>query len=122
MMAFGELYARGGRGGGKQVVPADWIEASLVPRGRSSRSGLSYGYGWWIRELGGVDAYFAWGYGGQFIFVVPQLELVVVTTSSPEPGADRRGHLEAVYQLVENLVIRPIAEATVLRVWLQSHA
>jgi hypothetical protein len=26
-------------------------------------------YGWWMREIGGRQAYYAWGYGGRFIFV-----------------------------------------------------
>ena len=41
----------------------------------------SYGYWWWSDEFAGETAWFAWGYGGQFIFVFDALELVVVTTS-----------------------------------------
>ena len=39
-----------------------------------------------------IDTCFAWGYGGQYIFVLPQLELVMVTTSSPDVSEERRGH------------------------------
>ena len=111
MMAFGELYANQGRANGRQVVPAEWVQASLVPRTRSRWSERLYGYGWWMRELAGQRAYYAWGYGGQFIFVVPDLELVVVTTSSANPGAGRRGHRRALDELVEERVVGAIARA-----------
>jgi CubicO group peptidase (beta-lactamase class C family) len=104
MVAFGELYLRRGRAGGKQVVPEAWVDASLVPRGRSDYSGQLYGYGWWIRELAGREVYYAWGYGGQFIFIVPDLEMVVVTTSVPTPGPQGREQLQGIYEMVERLI------------------
>jgi CubicO group peptidase (beta-lactamase class C family) len=99
MLAFGELYLRRGVAGGRQVVPEAWIEASLVPRGRSDWSGQLYGYGWWIRDMGGRRVFYAWGYGGQFIFVVPEHETVIVTTSSVTAAPERHDHLEAIYEL-----------------------
>ena len=109
MLAFGELYLHRGRANGKQIIPESWVDASWVPRTRSRRSGRMYGYGWWMRELGGVWAYYAWGYGGQFIFVVPKLDTVIVTTASDSPGEGRRGHLGGVYDLVGRLILEPIA-------------
>ena len=80
------------------------MDASFIPRGRSDYSGQLYGYGWWIRELAGRQVYYAWGYGGQFIFIVPDLEMVVVTTSVPTPGPQRREQLQGVYGMVERLI------------------
>jgi CubicO group peptidase (beta-lactamase class C family) len=108
MVAFGELYLNRGRAGDRQIVPEDWIDRSLVSRGRSSWSGQSYGYGWWLRDVGGHDAFFAWGFGGQYIFVIPNLELVVVTTSSSTVAEDRRSHRRNVFDLVEGLVVEPL--------------
>ena len=104
MLAFGELYLRRGRAGGKQLVSEAWVDASFVPRGRSDYSDQLYGYGWWIRELAGREVYYAWGYGGQFIFIVPDLEMVIVTTSVPTPGPQRREQLHGIYAMVERLV------------------
>ena len=71
MLAFGELYRNRGRANGRQVVPEPWID----PLVRAARPLLlpivEHEYGWWIRELGGHRAYYAWGFGGQYIFVVP---------------------------------------------------
>jgi CubicO group peptidase (beta-lactamase class C family) len=109
MLAFGELYLNRGRANGRQIVPERWIDVSFVPRGRSDWSDQQYGYGWWIRELAGYRCYYGWGYGGQFIFVVPDLHLVIVTTSSTAVDEERRGHRRTIYDLVERYVIEPIA-------------
>ncbi len=105
MVEIGELYISRGRVGDEQVVSDAWIQESLEPRTHSRRSGREYGYGWWIRMLAGHRVYYAWGYGGQFIFVVPDLSLVVVTTSSPTPGRGRREHLRTIYDLMEHDLI-----------------
>jgi CubicO group peptidase (beta-lactamase class C family) len=117
MLAFGKLYLNRGRVNDQQVVPEEWIETSWVPRTRSRFSNRLYGYGWWIRELAGRKVYYAWGFGGQFIFVVPEIKMVVVTTSSDAPGRERRGHLGGVYDLVESHVIAPAAAAMGLNRW-----
>jgi CubicO group peptidase (beta-lactamase class C family) len=106
MVAFGQLYLDRGHAQGRQIVPASWIDRSFVPRGRSYWSDQEYGYGWWIRELGGHGAYYAWGFGGQYIFVVADLQLVVVTTSSSTVAEDRRSHRRNVFDLVESLVVK----------------
>jgi len=112
MLAFGEIYLNEGRLGEKQVVPAAWVKASLMPRVQSRREAdRYYGYGWWIRELGGRQAFYAWGYGGQYIFLIPSLDLVIVTTSSSSVGEERRGHRMTVFDLVERLIIAPVAGA-----------
>jgi CubicO group peptidase (beta-lactamase class C family) len=109
MLAFGELYLNDGRAGGREVVPERWIEASFVARTQSRWSDQLYGYGWWMREFAGHDAYFAWGYGGQYVFVLPDLDLVIVTTSSTTVSDERRGHRRTIFDLVERFVIEPIA-------------
>jgi CubicO group peptidase (beta-lactamase class C family) len=109
MVQFGELYLHRGQVNGRQVVPASWVAESFVPRGRSGWSDELYGYGWWIREMAGVPAYYAWGYGGQFIFVIPALDLVVVSTSAVTVSDDRRTHRRTVDDLVEQAIVAPIA-------------
>jgi CubicO group peptidase (beta-lactamase class C family) len=110
MLAIGETYLSGGQRNGRQVIPAEWIDASFQPHAESPREeGRYYGYGWWIRNMAGFESPYAWGYGGQFILLVPELELVVVTTSSSNPGPDRRRHTRAMYDLVEYEVIAPFS-------------
>ena len=112
LLAFGLLYANGGRHDGRQIVPAEWIELSWRRLGRSPWNGHSYGYGWWTRTLAGYDVHFAWGYGGQYVFVVPELQLVTVVTSSltnRPPGS--RGHNWRVLRLIRDYVIPAVADS-----------
>jgi CubicO group peptidase (beta-lactamase class C family) len=112
MLAFGELYLNGGRANGEQIIPEDWVADSLRARAISTREdGRYYGYGWWIREMAGFSAPYAWGYGGQFIILVPDLELIVVTTSSSFPGEERREHLRRLLDLIEFEVVAVMAES-----------
>lgn len=117
MLAFGELYLNEGRVRGRQVVPERWVKTSCDGRGRSRfNPDQEYGYGWWIREFapppGPTDdalplyeSCFAWGYGGQYIFVFQSLDLVVVTTSSIVVGDERRGHRRMIFDLLQDHVL-----------------
>lgn len=104
MMAFGELYLRDGQANGRQIIPKEWIEESFEPRGRSRISGREYGYGWWMRELSGQQTYYAWGFGGQYIMLVPDHDLVIVSTSAAHVSDDRRTHRRTVDDIIEQLV------------------
>ena len=81
---FGQLLLQDGWSGHRRIVPRGWVNEATGRRFSWTVSSgpvehLSYGYLWWID----VDhaAYLAWGYGGQFIYVVPELDLVVVATT-----------------------------------------
>jgi CubicO group peptidase (beta-lactamase class C family) len=108
LMKFAELYRNGGALDGRQVIPAAWVDSSRVRRTSSPFNGHGYGYGWWQRYGRNHQVFFAWGYGGQYAFVVPDLELTVVTTSdavSPREG----DHNGAIHGLLTQLLI-PAAE------------
>ena len=124
MLAFGELYLNKGRVNGQQVVSERWVQQSCEGRARNRRPGnpafdpnggvdpmrdRRYGYGWWVYDIGDYDTCFAWGYGGQYIFVLPALDLVLVTTSSPDVSDERRGHRRVVFDILERLIVAPLA-------------
>lgn len=112
MLMFGELYLNQGRANGVQVVPESWIETSMTRLQESSReAGRYYGYGWWLRDMAGIEISYAWGYGGQFILIAPALRLVVVTTSSSLPGDDRRSHTRGLYRMLEREIVAPLVSA-----------
>jgi CubicO group peptidase (beta-lactamase class C family) len=110
MAAIGELYLNRGLFKGRQVVPAAWVDTSCVPRTTSVWDGdRHYGYGWWIQTFGRHTACFAWGYGGQYIFVFRDLNLVVVATSSTAVSEERRGHRQRLFDLIEQHVLAPVS-------------
>ena len=107
MLKLGKLYLDRGEWDGRRVVPSAWIDSSFVPRTVSPFNGNSYGYGWWERRASGNDIHYAWGYGGQFIFVVPAKSLVVVVTSDAEATRDG-GHNREVHRLIEEVIVPSI--------------
>ena len=83
MAKLGYLYLNRGRWDGEQIVPARWVDQSTTKH--IETTGLmnaaeddGYGYFWWMDAYGGYSAH---GFGGQYIFVVPKLNLVAVFTS-----------------------------------------
>jgi CubicO group peptidase (beta-lactamase class C family) len=84
---LGLLYLHGGRWGGVQIVPGSWVEESVQPVAASEGD---YGYQWWLEDLDGVpkDTFWAEGIDGQFIYVLPSLDMVVVRNGTyvKDPG------------------------------------
>ena len=113
MVRFGELYRNRGSHDGRQVVPEGWVMTSLEPRTRSRWSGEAYGYGWFLGDAGGHSMFYAWGYGGQFIFVVPDLALTVAVTSDPHAPRGSR-HLQAIHRMLDEWIV-PAARGDTLR-------
>ncbi len=103
LIRFGELYRQGGQLDGRRLLPREWIEESWDVRVRSRRDGNGYGLGWWARDAGAYEVRFAWGYGGQFLFVVPELELTVVFTS--DPWSRERGHNRVLHGLLDDYLV-----------------
>lgn len=83
---IGQLVLQHGQWNGRQIVPAEWIAESTRPHINTGIApGLRYGYQWWLGtiEVNGVEQ--PWiggiGNGGQRLWVIPTLDMVVVTTA-----------------------------------------
>jgi CubicO group peptidase (beta-lactamase class C family) len=98
MAKLGYLYLHKGSWDGKQVVSSDWV-AAATQKHTATDGSLGYGYQWWTYPSYG--AYTALGLYGQTIFVVPQSDLIVVTT------ADVDNH-EPIFHLIEEFVLPSI--------------
>lgn len=83
MAKFGQLFLNDGKWNGKQIIPQKWVEESTEVQVNRAPNYVSYGYQWWVRQFGSPshETFFAQGFGGQLIFVVPDLNLVSVFTS-----------------------------------------
>lgn len=103
---FGRLYLEGGARDGRRIVPADWVAASVAPRaahlqpGDNPASHWTFGYGhkWWIPEpppegppAAGQGDFTAIGVWGQYLYVDPAREVIVVKTSA-DPDFDDNDH------------------------------
>ena len=91
---FGQLYLDDGSWQGQHLVSAEWIADTVTRRVDISSWATyseAYGFQWWLDDLEHkglpVETWVTSGYGGQYMFVVPALELVVAFTGhNYEPG------------------------------------
>jgi CubicO group peptidase (beta-lactamase class C family) len=96
MAKLGYLYLHNGVWDGKQIVSAEWVKAA-TQKHTDTGSNLGYGYQWWTYPA--LDAYTAQGLYGQTIFVIPRLNLIVVTTA-----ATTDGHT-SIFKLIEEYIV-----------------
>lgn len=82
MAKFGQLFLQQGRWRDNQIIPENWIAASTTSYSQTNMPGIGYGYMWWIltEDVHGLKkgGYFADGYGGQRLYVIPHINSVVV--------------------------------------------
>jgi len=90
---FGLLFLRDGQWEQRQVVPSKWVAESTASHSERGPEG-GYGYMWWTGEGIGLfsnvtiaeHSYYASGYGGHNVFVLPQRDLVIVHRADTFPG------------------------------------
>ena len=112
MLKFGQLFIDEGAWQGRQLISPEWVAASVARHvDISSWASLSvaYGYQWWLDDLaygtGTTPAYVTSGYGGQYIFAMPDVDVVVAFTGQNYAHGER---IVELYTLVEGIVLRAI--------------
>lgn len=102
---IGRLVLNHGRWQDRQLVPEEWIKASLKPRLVTGVADFRYGYQWWAGTVPWQGGTLSWnagfGNGGQRLFLVPDLDLVVVTTAG---AYDQLVTARRVNQLLQEIV------------------
>ncbi|MEJ2481617.1 MAG: serine hydrolase [Gemmatimonadota bacterium] len=108
MLKYGQLYLDGGTWAGHRIVSEEWIRESRGRYGRLGpidRNGHQYGYLWWHHAYDvddvTIETLEARGNGGQYIFVVPSLDMVAVITS----GNYRNGGLRQPEEILRRWVL-----------------
>jgi len=114
MTKIGQMYLDGGTWQGQRVLDTEWIEESWQKYGALrpvERNGHQYGYLWWHHayEVDGqtVATLEARGNGGQYIFVAPSLDLVVVITS----GNFRNGRTRAPEDILRRFILPAVIDS-----------
>jgi CubicO group peptidase (beta-lactamase class C family) len=105
MAKLGHLCLSGGEWEGQALIPRDYLVESLRPHSAGGPPGdAAYGYFWWVREQAQNGQVFAFGSGGQYIFVVPDVDLVVAMASSGTGQGGYHGDVET-REIVDRVVI-----------------
>lgn len=87
MARFGLVMLQKGLVDSSSLIPSDWIKKTIMPNNSTNGSwgdfsALNYGLSWWTNYNNADSIYFAAGFGGQLIIVVPAKNTVIVTTAN----------------------------------------
>ncbi len=85
MARFGYLYLNRGIWEGQQLIPESHVQTSIHAQSAGGPpENSAYGLLWWVTTLEGHTSFFAAGIGGQYIYVIPDIDLLVVISSEYE--------------------------------------
>jgi CubicO group peptidase (beta-lactamase class C family) len=110
MAKIGQLVLNHGRWQDQRIVDSTWVAASTrrqvdTPH-QTEPHVYHYGYYWWV--LPRWEAFTAWGHGGNFIFIAPAKDMVIVMTSMPDTDDDTVGtQLDGFEELIRPLLEQP---------------
>lgn len=79
---IGQMVLNRGVWDGKRIVSEAWIQESTSRQSEGNVYFGEYGHHWWINQYDGHKAVFGMGYAGQYLTVVPDLDLVIVVNSA----------------------------------------
>ena len=91
-----------GRWKGQQIISSDWIKEMTSVQAQIENIEYSFGYFWWIDET--RDIYFMWGAGGQFAFIAPDKNLVVIMTSFPNTAGEYEIQADEALNIVDKII------------------
>lgn len=80
---IGQLFLKGGMWGSQEIVSEGWIKESTSPQITTGQDDWKYGFLWWLKPFGTAPTDVAWvarGFGGQQLMVVPEYDMVIVST------------------------------------------
>jgi CubicO group peptidase (beta-lactamase class C family) len=108
---IGFLYLNNGYWNGQSIVSEYWVKESTDQQIQAFSHPIygtfGYGYQWWVKKVDGCSSFRAWGRRGQFIAVVPELDLVIaVTSATAQPHPPTSIHYSPLFDLVAASVQR----------------
>ena len=107
LIKIGQLYLNNGVWDRQTIVSKEWVQLSTKEHVKAD-SDYGYGFQWWIRDVNGCKSYRAWGRGGQFIVVIPDLDMVMVVTSKTAIPLAPTFHYSAIFDhIAESLKPNP---------------
>ena len=100
---LGQLYLNNGMWNGQQILPPEFIAASTTPADLTDKGkpNSRYGFFWWLHPEGSEPFYYARGYHGQYIIVIPSQDMVIVRGGYKREQVNTAGHPDDVYKYIE---------------------
>jgi CubicO group peptidase (beta-lactamase class C family) len=100
---FGMLYLNQGHWNGQQVISQEWVRQSTSSH-IDTGGGMEYGYLWWVHPGKDPSIFEAIGYGGQSLYVIPSLDMVIVVTGNVEGVGGAPDPASTIYEWIVKAV------------------
>lgn len=110
MVKIGQLMMDVGEYNGNQLVPKEWILKSIEPVTGRIAGTQNYGYLWFRRMAGDVHMIYAFGNGGQYIMILPELDAVLTVTTRTETGESTRNYRRHLFSIIDQDIV-PLLKA-----------
>jgi CubicO group peptidase (beta-lactamase class C family) len=116
MAVLGYLYLNNGRINEIQIVPETWVALTLSPSTNLTHpnewgayKNYNYAYLWWLGQINEYDLFMGYGYGGQFVVVFPDLNLIVVSTADNNVDPEKSTVQEwAIFDIIAQYILPSI--------------
>ena len=105
LIKIGQLMMDVGQYNGEQLVSREWILESVDIYTRSNFNPYNYGYMWWRKSVEDYEVFFAWGNGGQYILILPELESVISITSNLNNNSGSRRYQREIFRFLGDTII-----------------
>lgn len=106
---IGRMMMDMGEYNGERIVSAEWVLDSVKIYTRSNFNPYDMGYLWWRRKVSGYDVIFAWGHGGQYILMIPELDTVIAVTSDLIQNQGR-GYQSRFFNYLDEVLVPLLSE------------
>ncbi len=105
MIKIGKLMMDVGVYNGEQLVSKDWIVRSVEPVTGRRVGSQNYGYLWFRRMVGDYHMAYAFGNGGQYIMMLPELDAVIAVTTRNNSGQSTRNYRRRLFASLDQQII-----------------
>jgi CubicO group peptidase (beta-lactamase class C family) len=114
MVKIGQLMMDLGIYNGERLVSEEWIIRSVEPVTGRRPDNQNYGYLWFRRMSGNYHMVYAFGNGGQYIMIVPELDAVIAVTTSNNSGENTRPYRRDLFRSLDREIIPYLESAFTL--------
>ena len=118
MAMLGFLYLNNGRINEMQIIPVEWVALTLSPSTNLNHpnewgayKNYNYAYLWWLGQMKEQDLFMGYGYGGQFVVVFPDLNLIVVSTAKHQVDPETSTVQEwAIFDIIATYILSSVID------------
>lgn len=100
ILKFGILYLNNGFWNGKEIIKKEFVQQAInLKISGDFPENNDYGYLWWLTNINSHSAFYAGGFGGQYLYIIPEMEMVfVITGNLDKPRLEHKSNIRKYFE------------------------